>query len=564
MQAGAFLSKLNSSIDVDELAGLLGTSYGKIRYYYYSKPIPDYYKTFEISKKSGGVRVISAPHDQLKVLQERLKILLDELYTPKSSAMAFIKGRSIVENAKQHTRKKFVFNLDLSDFFSSITFPRVRGLLMAKPYSLQSGVATVIAHLCTLNGILPQGSPCSPVLSNMICSGLDRQLKSFAIKHRARYSRYADDITFSFYDDLNYISPDMVSVLMVDGVSNHYYVKCGRPLVTIIESCGFGINLSKVRLQGRYERQIVTGLVVNKKVNVERSYIRKTSAMIHSIETKGLGFARERFAASNPPVDPDTGVQVVLDAHLHGRLLFIKQVVGVESEVYRRLAMRFNFLDLNFKLPLGVSKNRRGVEFRRSTPWYDKRCWIVETELDLEFGQGSAFFVADNVLVTCSHVSEFTGRFTSESEVYRANARGKKYNAGVVYRDKARDISILKLNDESLVFEKFEISTRLADVGDVLSVLGFPNDKLGAQHAGRQTVVVRNKFSMSGVQYFEVDKELYAGNSGGPVLDEDNNLVGVVAKGNDGHYCDHSRFICVSELLVVLEDYKKAILQVSV
>lgn len=564
MQAGAFLSKLNSSIDVDELAGLLGTSYGKIRYYYYSKPIPDYYKTFEISKKSGGVRVISAPHDQLKVLQERLKILLDELYTPKSSAMAFIKGRSIVENAKQHTRKKFVFNLDLSDFFSSITFPRVRGLLMAKPYSLQSGVATVIAHLCTLNGILPQGSPCSPVLSNMICSGLDRQLKSFAIKHRARYSRYADDITFSFYDDLNYISPDMVSVLMGDGVSNHYYVKCGRPLVTIIESCGFGINLSKVRLQGRYERQIVTGLVVNKKVNVERSYIRKTSAMIHAIETKGLGFARERFAASNPPVDPDTGVQVVLDAHLHGRLLFIKQVVGVESEVYRRLAMRFNFLDLNFKLPLGVSKNRRGVEFRRSTPWYDKRCWIVETELDLEFGQGSAFFVADNVLVTCSHVSEFTGRFTSESEVYRANARGKKYNAGVVYRDKARDISILKLNDESLVFEKFEISTRLADVGDVLSVLGFPNDKLGAQHAGRQTVVVRNKFSMSGVQYFEVDKELYAGNSGGPVLDEDNNLVGVVAKGNDGHYCDHSRFICVSELLVVLEDYKKAILQVSV
>lgn len=559
MQAGAFLSKLNPSVDVDKLAGLLGTSYGKIRYYYYSKPISNYYKTFEISKKSGGVRVISAPHDQLKVLQERLKILLDELYNPKSSAMAFIKGRSIVENAKQHTRKKFVFNLDLSDFFSSITFPRVRGLLMAKPYSLQSGVATVIAHLCTLNGILPQGSPCSPVLSNMICSGLDRQLKYFAIKHRARYSRYADDITFSFYDDLKYISPDIVSVLMGDGVSNHYYVKCGRPLVSMIESCGFGINLSKVRLQSRYERQVVTGLVVNKKVNVERSYIRKTSAMIHSIEKQGLGFARERFAASNPPVDPDTGVQVVLDAHLHGRLLFIKQVVGVESEVYRRLAMRFNFLDLNFKLPLGISKNRRGVEFRRSTPWYDKRCWIVETELDLEFGQGSAFFVADNVLVTCSHVSEFTGRFTSESEVYRANARGKKYKAGVVYRDRSRDISILKLNDESLVFERFEISTRLADVGDVLSVLGFPKDKLGAQHAGRQTVVVRNKFSMSGVKYFEVDKELYAGNSGGPVLDEDNNLVGVVAKGNDGHYCDHSRFICVSELLVVLEDYKKAI-----
>ncbi|MGN6017354.1 reverse transcriptase family protein, partial [Staphylococcus aureus] len=140
-----------------------------------------------------------------------------------SSAMAFVKDRSIVDNAKLHTRKKYVFNIDLSDFFTSITFPRLRGLLMAKPYSLQSGVATVIAHLCTVGGVLPQGSPCSPVISNMICATLDRQLKGLAIRNRARYSRYADDITFSFYDDLRYISGELVACLKGDDVPNHYY-----------------------------------------------------------------------------------------------------------------------------------------------------------------------------------------------------------------------------------------------------------------------------------------------------------------------------------------------------
>ena len=551
------MTKLNSTTDVDGFAALLGTSYQNIRYYYYSKPMSLYYHSFEISKKNGGVRIIMSPSEQLKTLQDRLKVLLDELYTPKSSATAFIKGRSIVDNAKQHTRKKYVFNVDLSDFFTSITFPRVRGLLMAKPYSLQSGVATVVAHLCTVNGVLPQGSPCSPVISNMICSTMDRQLKGLAIRNRARYSRYADDITFSFYDDIKYISGELVACLKGDDLPNHYFSRCGKVLNSIIESCGFKVNSSKVRLQSRYERQVVTGLVVNKKANVERAYIRQTSAMIHSIEKNGLAFARQRFSEKNPP-DPRSGTKLVLDAHLHGRLLFIKQVVSIESEVYRRLAMRFNFLDLNYKLPLGFSKNHRGIEFRKSTPWYDKRCWIVDTEFDLVFGQGSAFFVNDEFLVTCSHVSEFDGHFVDVAEVYRAGSRGDKYSATVVYRDVARDIAILIIDaDRPLAFETFDVATKMADVGDVLSVVGFPKDKLGAQHAGRQSVEVRNKFASSGVKYFEVDKELYAGNSGGPVLDADNNVVGIVAKGNDGDYCDHSRFICISELASVLQAYEK-------
>ena len=84
------MTKLNSTTDVDGFAALLGTSYQNIRYYYYSKPMALYYNSFEISKKNGGVRVIMAPSEQLKTLQDRLKVLLDELYTPKSSATAFV------------------------------------------------------------------------------------------------------------------------------------------------------------------------------------------------------------------------------------------------------------------------------------------------------------------------------------------------------------------------------------------------------------------------------------------------------------------------------------------
>ncbi|MNN73336.1 hypothetical protein D3C81_1894440 [compost metagenome] len=98
----------------------------------------------------------------------------------------------------------------------------------------------------------------------------------------------------------------------------------------------------------------------------------------------------------------------------------------------------------------------------------------------------------------------------------------------------------------------------LADVGDEVSILGFSKDKLGAQSAGNQTAFVRNKFPMSGVSFVEVDKELYAGNSGGPVLNQDSRVVGIVGIGNDGEYCDHSRFICVSELLKVLDALKAA------
>lgn len=566
------MSKLKLCRSVDELASLLGTTYSKIRYFYYQHPTSESYSTFEISKKSGGVRVISAPSDKLKTLQRRLKVLLEEMYTPKKYVTGFVDGKSIVTNAKPHTRKKYVFNLDLKDFFPSITFARVRGLLISKPYSLDSSVATVVAHLVTVDGKLPQGGPCSPVISNMICSSMDWSLKTLAVKNRAEYTRYADDITFSFYDDLEYVSGDVVRCLKGDGLPNHYFAECGRQLEKIITSSGFAVNHSKVRLQGRYERQVVTGLVVNKKPNVNRQYVRKTSAMINSIEKKGIDEARrvylekvEKLSLKGGGVKGKEKKIPPLEAHVQGRLLFLKQVVGYESQVYRRLALRFNLLGLKYRVPLGVSRNHFGENFRKFTKWYDSKCWVVEVdkEIDGEFecAQGSGFMIADQLLVTCSHVLNLKGVLLGEASVYQASSRSKTYKASLLYRDAHRDIAILRIvvEDPAVEFDFFELEELVfADVGDEVSILGFPNDKLGAQSAGNQTALVRNKYPASSVSYVEIDKELYAGNSGGPVLNRDSRVVGVVGIGNDGSYCDHSRFICVSELLKVLAEYKKA------
>lgn len=234
---------LSSSTTPEDLAHSLGTSYAKLNYVIYGKGTSNLYKSFLLPKISGGQREIMAPLPQLKYLQHQLKPLLDKLYEPHPAASAFIEGRGIVYNAKKHIKKAVVFNIDLENFFNSINFGRIRGLLMAPPYSIQADTARIIAHICCVNKTLPQGAPTSPVLSNMIARRLDKQLSHLAKKYNAQYSRYADDITFSFR-----IFEENEIFIDKENVAPH------PSLIKLIESNGFKINSNKTRLQTRYER----------------------------------------------------------------------------------------------------------------------------------------------------------------------------------------------------------------------------------------------------------------------------------------------------------------------
>ena len=240
------------------------------------------YTTFTIPKRSGGERVISAPKSGLKEVQRRLNELLQIIYWERPSVHSFIKKRSIITNAIKHRHKRYIFNVDLKDFFPSINFGRVRGLFIAGPYNIDPKAATVIAQIACHANQLPQGSPSSPIISNMICSMMDKQLQEIAKREHCIYTRYVDDITFSTnLEDF----PKTIGCLASDSVH------VGDELKKNVESNGFQINEKKTNLQTPDMRQEVTGLIVNKFVNVRRKLVRQVRAMLHAWEKFGLSAA---------------------------------------------------------------------------------------------------------------------------------------------------------------------------------------------------------------------------------------------------------------------------------
>lgn len=298
------LTKLQSASTLTDLAIILGYQPNKLAYILYKIPLDKKYTVFPVSKKSGGVREIQAPVNRLKVLQANLSELLydcceeilpaDERDAQKSKkakkaiSHGFKEGLSIASNAELHEGRRYVLNLDLSDFFPSINFGRVRGYFIKNyDFQLDPKVATIIAQIACYDSALPQGSPCSPVISNLVAQILDIRLVQLAKKYKCTYSRYADDLTFStnlkeFPSELAFKKNDETSEWLI-----------GNALSKQIERTGYKVNHSKTRMQYKDSRQIVTGLVVNKTVNIKSEYYRYARSMCNSLFTKGFFYLPE-------------------------------------------------------------------------------------------------------------------------------------------------------------------------------------------------------------------------------------------------------------------------------
>lgn len=190
------------------IADFIGYQPKGLAYILYGIPDQRKYSEFEIPKKSGGERRIRSPIEKLKRVQrrlaERLSICLSEIDNIEgvkrecTLSHGFRPDLDIATNAAPHVRRRWVFNIDLEDFFPSINFGRVRGYFIKnRHFALDETSATIIAQICCWNNELPQGAPTSPVISNLIASNLDISLNRFARRNRCTYTRYADDITFS-------------------------------------------------------------------------------------------------------------------------------------------------------------------------------------------------------------------------------------------------------------------------------------------------------------------------------------------------------------------------------
>lgn len=301
------------------------------------------YKKFRIPKKSGGVREIAAPQKSLLAIQECLNVVFQALYTPSPVATGFLPGKSVVDNARKHTGMNYVFNTDIKDFFPSISQARVWKLLQMKQYGFKMEIASVVAGLCCMqvvnknpetgelikSYVLPQGSPASPILTNMVCQTLDRRLNGLAKRFDLNCSRYADDITFSS--------------------SHNVYAKDGefrKELKRIIEDQNFRMNESKTRLQRKNERQEVTGVIVSDRINVNRQYVRNIQSILYIWERYGYDTAFARFSAhyrANKPMNHMGGDGFMANV-IKGKLMYMKMVKGEADPVFNRLIARLNVL----------------------------------------------------------------------------------------------------------------------------------------------------------------------------------------------------------------------------
>lgn len=513
----------------NHLSEFLGIEQKKLGYMLFKLPRKELYTSFQIPKKSGSFREIAAPNFVLMNLQKKIKNELEVIYPQFSAAHGFIKKKSIVTNAKQHVGKEWVLNIDLQDFFSSITFQRVYGLLISKPFCFNKSIGGLISNLLTFNGFLPQGAPTSPVISNMICLRMDRTLTKYCKKKGIDYTRYADDMTFSskYRDSLGKVYNEDDNILSSE-------------LIGIIEKNGFIINDSKIRCNLYFKHQEVTGIKTNEHLNIKKMHKYRIRSMLRAWEKYGIELATKDFMKSNNySGDLEAFKQKYIDV-LSGLISYSKMVLGGENEFFIKSAIRFNVLKesnhfkINYSVKLAL----------------DNSIFSITSS---DFSQGVAFY-ADGRFFTCIHnilsdsnLEIFKNLESESSQLNFISVNLQKaYLNNYVHNDKSpillEDASIIyfSIGHDLLVFSKpnyyspYELNV-CGDVPDIgknyllvaINHAAFDLDSRPCRLFGSKLIGDSTGHPMN--------IEVYQGMSGSPVLLEGTrNIYGHVVYGTNG------------------------------
>jgi RNA-directed DNA polymerase len=287
------------------------------------------YITYHLPKKKNGIRAINAPIGRLKNLQKKLNRHLQGVYSSfkPDCATGFVLHTdgsnlkaNIVENALPHIGKKYVLNMDIKDFFSSISDQRIYTIFREAPFCFDTQIASALTYLVTTNDCLPQGAPSSPILSNFACLLLDKKLTAFSNQNNWNYTRYADDLTFSSNVAFTSVQIDFIKqVLMQEG---------------------FEPNEKKFRVRTFNKKQLVTGLVVNEKVNIDRKMLKKTRAMLYDLRVNGASKAAQNHLKTE--YRPSKDDQLIFLQKLNGTINFIGQIRGKEDAIYVKMKSEFS------------------------------------------------------------------------------------------------------------------------------------------------------------------------------------------------------------------------------
>lgn len=521
------ITSFNKLKNFNDVCDILEVTPVHLRYILFiQKKSKQYYK-FEIPKKSSGVREILAPNPSLKILQQKLNYIMTLIYKPKYSVHGYVKEKSIVTNAKQHLNKNYVLNFDIENFFPSINFGRVRGILKSF-FGIGDDSATVIANICCFNNSLPQGAPTSPILSNMICFQLDRELQNLAKRSSCVYTRYADDITFSttkkeFPKQIAYMEDTKVHL--------------GKSIYKILEKNGFKVNQKKTRLHNKYQQLSVTGIKVNEKLNVDRNYIKKIRAMLRSLELNTSEEAQKLFQTkyhrkSIKNMESPSVLNVV-----NGMINYVGMVRGFDDDIFGKLAHRYNKI-------AGI--NIFNIKNRHSDLW-ESSIYVVEVGYKDEEGfypeeQGTGFLLNGVGLVTNAHVVQKFDIECNAVYVHQSRYDNKNVLANIIAIDKERDIAILDVpvngNSQGFIYNVSH------EIGQHITLLGYPNfgDGDSLYRDTGQIVQYRSHFMANKInpetgdlgvkqERIVISPRIVTGNSGGPVVNSENEVIGIATKG---------------------------------
>ena len=281
-----------------------------------------FYKSYNVPKKRGGIREIFAPNYQLKEIQRKIA---DYLILNKKQSLnvsyGFELNTNMVAGAVKHIKKETVINLDIKDFFQSITKKMIEECLK-KNFNL-TVLPWKFLEIVTLHDHLPTGAPSSPVLSNIYCYDMDLELYQFSRENKLSYTRYADDLTFSTNEKIN----KKQTINLITNIVKKYHLE---------------INKEKTKVYNKSCRQEVTGLVVNDKVNLKREFRYNLKAILHNWKKQGYDNTLIKFKQKFPDKNLIPTVQ--------GWIEFLGMVKGKEHPEFKKHHRTFTILCNNYNI----------------------------------------------------------------------------------------------------------------------------------------------------------------------------------------------------------------------
>lgn len=319
---------LDSQLAIEDISSILNIRFTEL-IKHIEKPN---YTTFRIPKKSGGNRVVFAPCSDLMKIHNIVNNKLRSTYhmmqpkvvhgfTYKTAKEKYL-DIGIKANAKMHLNKKCILNIDIKDFFPSISISGVRAMFESVPFNYDHNLATGLALLFCYKGQLPAGAPTSPLISNFYCLKLDADVLELSNSENITYSRYADDLTFS-------------SNAIID---TEFVVKVSE----ILKNFGFEINRKKLRKASNFQAQYVTGIKVNQTLNLNRTYYRNLRAVLHSIEQIGVSASMLKYKGKKRYI---LGEEHKFLSSVRGRIEYLGYIRGSNDVLYKELKNKFNALN---------------------------------------------------------------------------------------------------------------------------------------------------------------------------------------------------------------------------